>query len=95
MTLEADGGEGGKEEAWPVDRGGRGGKELMKGKKKKKPDTCTHARHLLSSAPYTALRALCKTTGGRRDCADVCVSVSKLLFSESRKLSENWANCTE
>lgn len=92
MTLEADGGEGGKEEVWPVDRGGRGGKELMK-EEKKKTDTCTHARHLLSSV--YALRALCKTTGGRRDCTDVCVLVSKLLFSESRKLNENWANCTE
>lgn len=51
MTLEADGGEGGKEEAWPVDRGGRGGKELMKEKKKKltrahTQDTCCRPRRI-------------------------------------------------
>lgn len=48
MTLEADGGEGGKEEAWPVDRGGRGGKELMKEKKNltraHTQDTCCRPR---------------------------------------------------
>lgn len=75
MTLEADGGEGGKEEVWPVDRGGRGGKELMK--EEKKPDTCTHARHLLSSAPYMRQERCVKPgAGGGTVLMFVCWSAS-------------------